>query len=66
MKLILGGTKMEMSSKDNTTNPSISCSVNECNYNSSSYCTLNKIQVSKEKRNATCSEETICASFEIK
>lgn len=56
---------MEMYPNDNT-NPSISCSVNECNYNCSNSCTLDKIQVSKEKRNATCSEETICASFEVK
>lgn len=57
---------MEMTSNDNTKNPSISCTVNECNYNCSKYCTLNKIQVSKETNSATCSEETICASFEAK
>ena len=57
---------METGSNSEYKNPSISCSVNECNYNSSSYCTLDKIKVSKDKRNATCIEETTCSSFETK
>ncbi len=55
---------MEISNNNQNKNPSISCSVNECNYNSSNYCTLNKIKVSKDKKSATCVEETNCASFE--
>jgi len=46
-------------------NKSVACTVNECrhNCNESHFCTLNQIQVKKNKAEAECPECTDCASF---
>ncbi|MBE1304815.1 DUF1540 domain-containing protein [Clostridium botulinum] len=49
-------------------NDSIGCSVHECKYHAQStdYCTLNKIQVTKHTHEAESVESTDCGSFEFK
>lgn len=49
-------------------NPSIECSINNCQYHAQSenYCTLNKIKVGTHEPNPTKVECTDCESFELK
>ncbi|MCR1934658.1 DUF1540 domain-containing protein [Clostridium tepidum] len=49
-------------------NDSIGCIVSECKYhaNTSDYCTLDKIQVTKHEHKANSVECTDCGSFESK
>ena len=47
------------------TNPSIQCVVSECKYhaNSSDYCTLDRIKVSRNEQVSQKSADTECGSF---
>lgn len=49
-------------------NPSIECSVNNCQYHAQSenFCTLNKIKVGTHESNPTQVECTDCESFALK
>lgn len=49
-------------------NPSIECSVNNCQYHAQqeNYCTLNKIKVGTHENNPTQVECTDCESFALK
>lgn len=51
-----------------THNDSIGCTVGECKYHAqtSNYCTLNKIHVTKHTSEADNVEATDCGSFECK
>ena len=49
-------------------NPSIKCSVKQCQYNNNSenYCTLASIMVGTHEQNPTMVECTDCQSFKLK
>ena len=49
----------------NQSNPSIQCSVKQCEYHSKdeNYCTLNKIKVGTHEANPTAPQCTDCESF---
>ena len=48
-----------------TTNPSIKCTVNSCTHHKDQRCTLNEIQVGHCQNNVGTCGETECASFKL-
>lgn len=60
-KILMRGEIMEI-------NDSIACTVDECRYHNKEkpYCTLDKIEVVKNKTTATTVEQTDCGSFQLR
>jgi len=48
-----------------STNPSIKCSVNSCTYHKDAHCTLNEIQVGCCQNCVGEKQNTECASFQL-